>query len=112
MINVESENVLRKIIEIAPDGYKLFTHDDFNIEEAQKKIISFINDAKSGLSENQQALEKMSGTITILMDKAYDTISDAVAVIPGLGTAASAIMKGGALLGKGVNYGRKRKKCN
>ena len=46
---------------------------NFNIEEAQKKIISFINDAKSGLSENQQALEKMSGTITILIDKAYDT---------------------------------------
>ena len=46
---------------------------NFNIEEAQKKIISFINDAKSGLYENQQALEKMSGTITILIDKAYDT---------------------------------------
>lgn len=43
------------------------------------------------------------GNITAGMDKAYDTISDAVAVIPGLGTAASAIMKGGALLGKGVN---------
>lgn len=46
---------------------------NFNIEEAQKKIISFINDAKSGLAENQQALEKMSGTITVLIDKAYDT---------------------------------------
>ena len=43
------------------------------------------------------------GNITAGMDRAYDTISDAVAVIPGLGTAASAIMKGGALLGKGVN---------
>ena len=43
------------------------------------------------------------GNITAGMDTAYDTISDAVAVIPGLGTAASAIMKGGALLGKGVN---------
>lgn len=43
------------------------------------------------------------GNITAGMDKAYDTISDAVAVIPGLGTTASAIMKGGALLGKGVN---------
>lgn len=43
------------------------------------------------------------GNITAGMDKAYDTISDAVAVIPGLGTASSAIMKGGALLGKGVN---------
>ena len=43
------------------------------------------------------------GNITAGMDKAYDTISDAVAVIPGFGTAASAIMKGGALLGKGVN---------
>ena len=43
------------------------------------------------------------GNITAGMDKAYDTISDAVAVIPGLGTAASAIMKGGSLLGKGVN---------
>ena len=43
------------------------------------------------------------GNITAGMDKAYDTISDAVSVIPGLGTAASAIMKGGALLGKGVN---------
>ena len=43
------------------------------------------------------------GNITAGMDKAYGTISDAVAVIPGLGTAASAIMKGGALLGKGVN---------
>ena len=43
------------------------------------------------------------GNITAGMDKAYDTISDAVAVIPGLGTTASAIMKGGALLGKGIN---------
>ena len=43
------------------------------------------------------------GNITAGMDKAYDTISDAVSVIPVWGTAASAIMKGGALLGKGVN---------
>lgn len=59
-------------------------------------IIGFLLPQKS-----EYAGEK--GNITAGMDKAYDTISDAVAVIPGLGTAASAIMKGGALLGKGVN---------
>ena len=63
---------------------------------AAADIISFLLPQKS-----EYAGEK--GNITAGMDKAYDTISDAVAVIPGLGTAASAIMKGGALLGKGVN---------
>ncbi len=43
MINVESENVLRKIIEIAPDGYKLFTHDDFNMEEVHS-ILNKLNE--------------------------------------------------------------------
>lgn len=63
---------------------------------AAADIIGFLLPQKS-----EYAGEK--GNITAGMDKAYDTISDAVAVIPGLGTAASAIMKGGALLGKGVN---------
>ena len=63
---------------------------------AAADIIGFLLPQKS-----EYAGEK--GNITAGMDKAYDTISDAVAVIPGLGTTASAIMKGGALLGKGVN---------
>ena len=63
---------------------------------AAADIIGFLLPQKS-----EYAGEK--GNITAGMDTAYDTISDAVAVIPGLGTAASAIMKGGALLGKGVN---------
>lgn len=63
---------------------------------AASDIIGFLLPQKS-----EYAGEK--GNITAGMDKTYDTISDAVAVIPGLGTAASAIMKGGALLGKGVN---------
>lgn len=63
---------------------------------AAADIIGFLLPQKS-----EYAGEK--GNITAGMDKTYDTISDAVAVIPGLGTAASAIMKGGALLGKGVN---------
>lgn len=63
---------------------------------AASDIIGFLLPQKS-----EYAGEK--GNITAGMDKAYDTISDAVAVIPGLGTTASAIMKGGALLGKGVN---------
>lgn len=63
---------------------------------AASDIIGFLLPQKS-----EYAGEK--GNITAGMDKAYNTISDAVAVIPGLGTAASAIMKGGALLGKGVN---------
>lgn len=63
---------------------------------AAADIVGFLLPQKS-----EYAGEK--GNITAGMDKAYDTISDAVAVIPGLGTTASAIMKGGALLGKGVN---------
>lgn len=43
------------------------------------------------------------GELTKNLDSAYDTLSDAVSVIPGFGTAASLIMKGGALAGKFVN---------
>lgn len=43
------------------------------------------------------------GQLTKSLDSAYDTLSDAVSVIPGFGTAASLIMKGGALAGKFVN---------
>ena len=43
------------------------------------------------------------GQITQSIDSVYDGISDAVAAIPVWGTAASAIMKGGKLLGQGVN---------
>lgn len=63
---------------------------------AASDIIGFLLPQKSEYTGEK-------GNITAGMDKAYDTISDAVAVIPGLGTTASAIMKGGALLGKGVN---------
>jgi len=43
------------------------------------------------------------GGITQSMDSVYDSISDELAAIPGWGTLASGIMKGGKLLGKGVN---------
>nr|DAR62425.1 MAG TPA: hypothetical protein [Bacteriophage sp.] len=43
------------------------------------------------------------GNVTKSLDSAYDTLSDAISVIPGWGTAASLIMKGGALAGKFVN---------
>lgn len=43
------------------------------------------------------------GGITQGMDSVYDGISDAIAMVPGWGTAASAIMKGAKFLGKGVN---------
>ena len=74
----ESNKATNDSIQTAMENMKLQVETmirahNFNIEEAQKKIISFINDAKSGLAENQQALEKMSGTITVLIDKAYDT---------------------------------------
>lgn len=43
------------------------------------------------------------GNLTKGLDSAYDTLSDAVSVIPVWGQAASLIMKGGALAGKFVN---------
>lgn len=43
------------------------------------------------------------GQITQSIDSVYDGISDAIAAVPVWGTAASAIMKGGKLLGQGVN---------
>ena len=43
------------------------------------------------------------GNLTKGLDNAYDTLSDAVGFIPGFGTAASLIMKGGSLAGKFVN---------
>lgn len=43
------------------------------------------------------------GDITQTMDSVYDGISDAAMAIPGIGTLVGGIMKGGALLGKGMN---------
>ena len=43
------------------------------------------------------------GNLTKGLDSAYDTLSDAVAFIPGLGTTASLIMKGGDVAGKYIN---------
>ena len=43
------------------------------------------------------------GNLTKGLDNAYDTLSDAVSVIPGFGTAASLITKGGSLAGKFIN---------
>ena len=43
------------------------------------------------------------GNLTKGLDNAYDTLSDAVSVIPGFGTTASLIMKGGSLAGKFIN---------
>lgn len=43
------------------------------------------------------------GNLTKGLDSAYDTLSDSVVFIPGLGTTASLIMKGGSLAGKLVN---------
>ena len=43
------------------------------------------------------------GNLTKGLDNAYDTLSDAVSVIPGFGTTASLIMKGGSLAGKYIN---------
>ena len=43
------------------------------------------------------------GNITQTMDSVYDGISDAVMSIPGWGTLIGGIMKGGKLLGQGVN---------
>ena len=43
------------------------------------------------------------GNLTKGLDNAYDTLSDAVSVIPGFGTAASLIMKGGSSAGKFIN---------
>ena len=43
------------------------------------------------------------GNLTKGLDNAYDTLSDAVSVIPGFGTTASLIMKGGSSAGKFIN---------
>lgn len=43
------------------------------------------------------------GNLTKGLDNAYNTLSDAVSVIPGFGTTASLIMKGGSLAGKFIN---------
>lgn len=43
------------------------------------------------------------GNLTKGLDNAYNTLSDAATFIPGLGTTASLIMKGGSLAGKYVN---------
>ena len=43
------------------------------------------------------------GNLTKGLDNAYNTLSDAMAGIPGFGTTASLIMKGGSLAGKFVN---------
>lgn len=43
------------------------------------------------------------GSITKGLDTAYDVISDGISVIPGFGTAAGLIMKGGALVNKALN---------
>lgn len=43
------------------------------------------------------------GNLTKGFDNAYDTLSDAVSIIPGFGTTASLIMKGGSLAGKYIN---------
>lgn len=43
------------------------------------------------------------GNLTKGLDNAYNTLSDAVSIIPGFGTTASLIMKGGSLAGKYIN---------
>ena len=43
------------------------------------------------------------GELTKNLDAAYDNLSDAISTVPGFGTAASLIMKGGALAGKFIN---------
>lgn len=43
------------------------------------------------------------GSITKGLDTTYDIISDGISVIPGFGTAAGLIMKGGALVNKALN---------
>lgn len=43
------------------------------------------------------------GNLTKGLDNAYNTLSDAVSVIPGFGTTASLIMKGGSVAGKYIN---------
>lgn len=43
------------------------------------------------------------GNLTKGFDNAYNTLSDAVSIIPGFGTTASLIMKGGSLAGKYIN---------
>ena len=43
------------------------------------------------------------GNLTKGLDNAYDKLSDAVSIIPGFGTTASLIMKGGSLAGKYIN---------
>lgn len=43
------------------------------------------------------------GNLTKGLDNAYDTLSDTVSVIPGFGTTASLIMKGGSVAGKFIN---------
>ena len=43
------------------------------------------------------------GNLTKGLDEAYDKLSDTVSIIPGFGTTASLIMKGGSLAGKYIN---------
>lgn len=43
------------------------------------------------------------GNLTKGLDNAYNTLSDTVSIIPGFGTTASLIMKGGSLAGKYIN---------
>ena len=43
------------------------------------------------------------GNLTKGLDNAYNTLSDAVSIIPGFGTTASLIMKGGSVAGKYIN---------
>lgn len=57
----------------------------------------------SGLIGNKTEYSGDKGAITKGLDTAYDTISDGISVIPGFGTAAGLIMKGGALVNKALN---------
>lgn len=57
----------------------------------------------TGIFGQKAEYEGTKGDITQGLDSAYDTISDAVAMIPGWGTAASLIMKGGKMLGNVAN---------
>ena len=66
-------------------------------------IAGVASDVASNFLKEKTEYEGDRGNITQSLDAAYDGISDALMSIPGWGMLAGGIMKGGALLGKGLN---------
>ena len=60
-------------------------------------------DVISNLMPEKQEYAGKNGNLTRSLDTGYDQLSDVAALIPGVGPMASAVMKGGTLLSKGLD---------